>query len=110
MNSLAFAGVRGYIVCGFVMLNLARVLLGISILSFVISFGSCVACVSVTEPSHSYQLPNGRFVPKGLDERERFYSGYTIGSFGISSITLLLGGIAYGRHQAGKRDEQKRNV
>jgi hypothetical protein len=91
------------------MLNLARVLLGISILAIVISFGSCVACISVSDkPSHSYQLPDGRFVPKGLNEGERFYSGYTIGSFGVSLITLLLGGIAYGRYQAKERDEQKR--
>jgi hypothetical protein len=93
------------------MLNIARIFLGISILSFVVMLGSCVSCNSVSEKSHSYQLPDGRFVTGGVSsETERTYAMRTIASFGVSFIALLIGGVAYGRHQAKERDEQKRNV
>jgi ABC-type phosphate/phosphonate transport system substrate-binding protein len=86
---------------GFFMLNIARIFLGISILSFVIMVGSCASCNSASEKSHSYQLPNGRFVTGGVSsEAERTYGMRTIASFGVSFIALLLAGIAYGRHQA----------
>ncbi len=86
---------------GFFMLNIARIFLGISILSFVVMIGSCVSCNSVSEKSHSYQLPDGRFVTGGVtNEVERNYAMRTIASFGVSFIALLLGGIAYGRHQS----------
>ncbi len=72
--------------------------------------GSCVSCNSVSEMSHSYQLPDGRFVTGGFtNEAERTYAMRTIASFGISLIALLLGGIAYGRHQTKERDDQKGN-
>lgn len=94
---------------GFFMLNIARIFLGVSILSFVVMIGSCVSCNSVSEKSHSYQLPDGRFVTGGVtNESERIYAVRTITSFGVSFIALLFAGIAYGRHQAGKRKWIKR--
>ncbi len=93
------------------MLNIARIFLGISILSFVVMADSCVSCNSVTVKSHSYQLPDGHFVTGGVtSEAERTYAVRTIASFGVSLIALLIAGIAYGRHQAKERDEQKRNI
>ncbi len=83
------------------MLNIARIFLGVSILSFVVMMGSCVSCNSVSEKSHSYQLPDGRFVTGGVtNEAERTYAMRTIASFGVSFIALLLAGVMYGRHQA----------
>jgi uncharacterized lipoprotein YmbA len=93
------------------MLNIARTFLGISILSFVVTMGSCIACSSVSEKSHSYQLPDGKFVTGGVSsEAERAYAMVTIASFGVSFVALLLGGIAYGRHQAKEKNEQERNI
>jgi hypothetical protein len=63
--------------------------------------GSCVSCNSVSEKSHSYQLPDGRFVTGGVtNEAERTYAMRTIASFGVSFIALLLAGVMYGRYQA----------
>ncbi len=103
------------------MLIVVRVLLGISILSFVISMGSCIVSSSYHEPDMPNVMPSGSFVNGDSNEEERYYGLFAAYSFAVSVATLFLGGISYGAYQGKreeqrereeqrKRDEQKRNI
>ncbi len=74
---------------GFVMIKIAKVFLGISIISFVIAFGSCVGCASSQSSGEGYVLPNGR-LQKGVNEAERAYAKATAASFGIGAIFAFI--------------------
>ncbi len=74
---------------GFVMIKIAKVFLGISIISFIIAFGSCVGCASSQSAGEGYVLPNGR-LHGGINETERAYAKATAVSFGISVIAACI--------------------
>jgi ABC-type molybdate transport system substrate-binding protein len=71
------------------MIKIAKVFLGISIISFIIAFGSCVGCVSSQSAVEGYVLPDGS-LQKGVNETERAYTKAAAASFGISVIAACI--------------------
>jgi hypothetical protein len=71
------------------MIRIAKVFLGISIIFFIIGFGSCVGCASSQSAGEGYVLPNGR-LQKGVNETERAYAKATAASFGISVVAACI--------------------
>jgi hypothetical protein len=71
------------------MIKIAKVFLGISIISFIISFGSCVGCASSQSSGEGYVLPNGR-LQKGVNEAERAYGKAASAAFGIGVIAACI--------------------
>ncbi len=74
---------------GFVMIKIAKVFLGISIISFIIGFGSCVGCASSQSADEGYVLPNGR-LHGGINETERAYAKAMAVSSLISVVTACI--------------------
>jgi hypothetical protein len=71
------------------MIKIAKVFLGISIISFTIAFGACVGCASSQSAGEGYILPDGR-LQTGVNETERAYAKTTAASFGIGAVAAFI--------------------
>ncbi len=92
---------------GFVMIKTAKVFLGISIISFIIGFGSCVGCASSQSAGEGYVLPNGR-LQTGVNETERAYAKATAVSFGISVIAGFIALLLRNIHSVENRNRRNK--
>ncbi len=92
---------------GFVMIKIAKVFLGISIISFIIAFGSCVGCASLQTSGEGYVLPNGR-LQKGMSETERAYAKTGGASLGISVIAGFVALMLRNIHYIEKRNRKNK--
>ncbi len=92
---------------GFVMIKIAKVFLGISIISFIIAFGSCVGCVSSQSAGEGYMLPDGR-LQTGVNETERAYAKTTAASFGISVVAGFIALLLRNIHSIEKRNRRNK--
>jgi hypothetical protein len=72
------------------MKNVSRVLLGIGILSFIISFGSCISCAKVSSKLTEVNHADGTYtLSSGITADERLYARRMMISFAISLFSLV---------------------
>jgi hypothetical protein len=92
------------------MKNVSRVLLGIGILSFIISFGSCISCAKASSLGEVNHADGTYTLNSGISADERLYARRMMISFAISLFSLVAALFIHVKIENNEKDSLKATI